>query len=244
MSVWSKGALLVILVAVIALPAHAQSKGKKNKKSKQKEEVQNMDMDLSTEINKVSYSLGMNVAQNLQQQGLDSINADAFREGLNAIFEGDSTLITSEEAIQTLNNYFTVLRDRQAVEVKKDQQKFLVENAKRPEVTETETGLQFEVMRDAEGPKPKGTDVVSVHYHGTLIDGSVFDSSVERGQPASFGLNQVIAGWTEGLQHMPVGSKYRFYIPYNLAYGERGSGKIPPYATLIFDVELLEIQGQ
>jgi FKBP-type peptidyl-prolyl cis-trans isomerase FklB len=125
---------------------------------------------------------------------------------------------------------------------KAEGEKFLAENALRDGVKVTESGLQYEVLKQGNGRKPTATDRVKVHYHGTLTNGTVFDSSVERGEPTSFGLNQVIAGWTEGLQLMPVGSKYRFYIPQELGYGERAAGQIPPYSTLIFEVELLDIE--
>ncbi len=132
-------------------------------------------------------------------------------------------------------------REKLDAEIKRGQA-FLDENKKRPEVTETASGLQYEVLKQGDGPKPSATSKVNTHYHGTTIDGKVFDSSVQRGQPISFGLNQVISGWTEGLQLMPVGSKYRLFIPYNLAYGERGAGgAIPGGAALIFEVELLGI---
>jgi FKBP-type peptidyl-prolyl cis-trans isomerase FklB len=126
--------------------------------------------------------------------------------------------------------------------VKEDGEKFLAENALKEGVKVTESGLQYEVLKMARGKKPAATDRVKVHYHGTLIDGTVFDSSVERGEPTSFGLNQVIKGWTEGLQLMPVGSKFRFYIPQELGYGAQQAGSIPPYSTLIFEVELLGIE--
>jgi FKBP-type peptidyl-prolyl cis-trans isomerase len=126
--------------------------------------------------------------------------------------------------------------------VKEESEKFLAENALKEGVKTTESGLQYEVIKMGKGKKPAATDRVKVHYHGTLIDGTVFDSSVERGEPTSFGLNQVIAGWTEGLQLMPVGSKFKFYIPQELGYGSRSTGSIPPYSTLIFEVELLGIE--
>tara|TARA_B100000780_G_C21019247_1_gene408430 strand:- start:136 stop:849 length:714 start_codon:yes stop_codon:yes gene_type:complete len=226
------------LLAVI--PAQAQLFGKKGKKKKAKTEEK---MDLSNDLNKVSYSLGINIAENLKGQGLDSLNIDAVSKGFADVFEGDSTLMTQEEAGQFLQTYFSQIQEKQAEKMKSVGAKFLEENGKRDEVTTTASGLQYEVLTEGEGAKPSATSTVTVHYHGTLVDGTVFDSSVERGQPATFGLNQVIKGWTEGVQLMSVGSKYRFFIPYTLGYGERGAGgQIGPYATLIFDVELLEIK--
>ena len=154
-----------------------------------------------------------------------------------------------EEATNLLNDFFTQLEQQQraaaeaaGAQAKNEGERFLAENAKRPNVTVTPSGLQYEVLTEGTGRSPKATDTVRCHYHGTLIDGTVFDSSYQRNQPADFGLNQVIAGWTEGVQLMKEGAKYRFYLPYHLAYGERGAGNsIPPFATLVFDVELLKV---
>jgi FKBP-type peptidyl-prolyl cis-trans isomerase FklB len=218
--------------------ASAQNKGKRKGKKAKKEQ-----MDLSNELDSISYSLGVNIAENLKAQGLDSVNADAVKAGFEDIFSGDSTKISSEDAGKQLQDYFAKIQAEKTEKMKAAGTEFLAENGKRAEVTTTESGLQYEVLTAVEGDKPKATDQVTVHYHGTLIDGTVFDSSVQRGQPATFGLNQVIKGWTEGVQLMSVGSKYRFFIPYDLGYGERGAGgQIGPYATLIFDVELIEIK--
>lgn len=158
-----------------------------------------------------------------------------FANGLNGFEE----MMTNEEAGEYVNNAINKIKygDTQA-----EGELFLEENKKRPEVTTTESGLQYEVLKQGKGKKPAATDKVKVHYHGTLTDGTVFDSSVDRGEPAEFYLNQVIAGWTEGLQLMPVGSKYKFYIPQELGYGSRAAGSIPPYSALIFEVELLSIE--
>jgi len=230
--------ILLVFSGLLAFDASAQMK-KSGKKKKAKKEQ----MDLSNELDSVSYSLGVNIAENLKTQGLETVNIEAITAGFKDVFEGDSTKIPSEEAGQMLQAYFTRIQEEKTEKMKEAGRTFLEENAKREEVTTTESGLQYEVLTAAEGPKPKATDQVTVHYHGTLTDGTVFDSSVDRGQPATFGLNQVIKGWTEGVQLMSVGAKYRFVLPYDLAYGERGAGgKIGPYATLIFDVELLEIK--
>ncbi len=169
-------------------------------------------------MDQISYQLGLQVAQVLQQYGLASLDYDAFRQGV------EKGLTAGQQA-------------------KEDGEKFLKANAQRAEVKTTPSGLQYEVIEATLGQKPKATDKVKVHYEGTLIDGTVFDSSYKRGEPITFGLNQVIKGWTEGLQLMSIGSKYKLYIPYQLAYGEQGAGgSIPPYAALIFTVELLGIE--
>lgn len=233
-----KGLLVLFVVLLGAGGAQAQlfKFGKKKKAKKEQ-------MELSNELDTVSYSLGVNIGQNLKSQGLDSVNLEALSKGFSDVFEGDSVQISAEEAGQILQKFFTEIQEKKTEAMKAAGRKFLEENGKRPEVVTTSSGLQYEVITPAEGPKPAATDQVTVHYHGTLIDGTVFDSSVNRGQPATFGLNQVIKGWTEGVQLMSVGAKYRFFIPYELGYGERGAGgQIGPYATLIFDVELLSIK--
>lgn len=230
--------IFIVMSLLFVTEASAQNKGKRKGKKAKKEQ-----MDLSNELDSISYSLGVNIAENLKAQGLDSVNADAVKAGFEDIFSGDSTKISSEDAGKQLQDYFAKIQAEKTEKMKAAGTEFLAENGKRAEVTTTESGLQYEVLTAVEGDKPKATDQVTVHYHGTLIDGTVFDSSVQRGQPATFGLNQVIKGWTEGVQLMSVGSKYRFFIPYDLGYGERGAGgQIGPYATLIFDVELIEIK--
>lgn len=168
--------------------------------------------------NSLSFQLGTSVAQYLMQYGEKELNYDEFKQGIDFVMKAST-------------------------EAKAAGEKFLAENAKRPEVKTTESGLQYEVLESTLGQKPKATDTVRVHYEGTLIDGTVFDSSYKRGESITFGLNQVIKGWTEGLQLMSVGSKYKLYIPYQLGYGAQGAGSsIPPYAALIFTVELLGIE--
>lgn len=166
----------------------------------------------------LSFQLGMSVAQYLMQYGEKELNYDEFRKGIDFVMKAST-------------------------EAKEAGEKFLQENAKRPEVKTTASGLQYEVLESSLGQKPKATDTVRVHYEGTLIDGTIFDSSYKRGESITFGLNQVIKGWTEGLQLMSIGSKYKLYIPYTLGYGAQGAGgSIPPYAALIFTVELLGIE--
>lgn len=235
---------LVVLALVFAGSVNAQKakKSKKSKKDKQTEEVQEMGLNMNDTLTEVSYALGMNIVTNLKQQGLDTINEAAFAQGVKEALSGDSTLLTDEQANQVLQMYFGKLQEEKTKMASKEGEAFLANNAKREGVTVTASGLQYEVLTAGEGAKPLATDQVTVHYKGTLIDGKQFDSSYDRGQPATFGLNQVIPGWTEGVQLMSVGAKYRFFIPYNLAYGEKGAGgDIPPYSALIFDVELVKI---
>lgn len=200
--------------------------------------------NLNTEMEKVSYSLGVNVAKSVKSQGLESIDSDAIAKAFKDVFEGNTLEISEEEANIVLQDYFGKLaNEKQKVNVEAGQ-KFLDENAKRDGVVTTATGLQYEVLKEGSGDSPKETDNVTVHYHGTLIDGTVFDSSVDRGQPATFPVNGVIPGWVEALQLMNPGAKYKLFIPSNLAYGERGAGgAIGPNATLVFEVELISIGG-
>ena len=200
--------------------------------------------NLNTEMEKVSYSLGVNVAKSVKNQGLTSIDSEAIAQAFTDVFEGNELKISEQESNLVLQDYFGKLaKEAQSANVEAGQ-KFLAENAKRNSVTTTATGLQYEVLTEGSGDSPKETDQVTVHYHGTLIDGTVFDSSVERGQPATFPVNGVIPGWVEALQLMKPGAKYKLFIPSNLAYGERGAGgSIGPNATLIFEVELISIGG-
>ena len=194
-------------------------------------------------MDKVSYALGLSLGQNMASSGVKTIEFDDLVAGMKAIMNKEKPAISFEEAQEVLNKFFKELEAKVAGQAKEEGEAFLAENAKREGVIVTASGLQYEVLTAAEGKKPKATDKVKVHYEGTLIDGTVFDSSYRRGEAISFGLNQVIAGWTEGVQLMSVGAKYKFFIPYNLAYGERGAGaQIPPYAALIFTVELLGIE--
>ena len=196
------------------------------------------------EMEKVSYSLGVNVAKSVQAQGLESIDAPAIAKAFKDVFEGNDLDISEEEANLVLQDYFTKINNKAQEANIGTGMKFLEENAKKEGVVTTASGLQYTVITKGDGVQPKETDNVTVHYHGTLLDGTVFDSSVERGQPASFPVNGVIPGWVEALQLMNVGSKYKLFIPSNLAYGERGAGgAIGPNATLIFEVELISIEG-
>ncbi len=201
-------------------------------------------------MDKLSYALGLNIGHQLKEMGMNGkLSAQDFANAVDDVLRGNPMRISDKEASDILGSFFADIEKRQqaasdeAGKVAKAQgESFLKENAKRKGVVTLPSGLQYEVLSEGNGKSPKATDVVRCHYHGTLIDGTVFDSSYQRNQPADFGLNQVIAGWTEGVQLMKEGAKYRFYIPYHLAYGERGAGgAIPPYAALIFDVELLAV---
>ena len=189
-----------------------------------------------------SYSLGILLSQNLKSQGFDSIDASSLARGFEEGLSGTAK-VTPEQANDYVQNYLKQRAEVAGAEASKDGKAFLDNNAKRPGVKVTDSGLQYEVLQEGSGATPSATETVSVHYHGTLIDGTVFDSSVDRGQKIEFPLNRVISGWTEGLQLMQEGAKYRFFIPYDLAYGAQGSPPtIPPYAALIFDVELFEVK--
>ena len=194
-------------------------------------------------MDKISYAIGLSMGQNLMGSGVTSLEYADLAAGIKDVLEKNQPQISYQEAQQVLGKFFSELEAKIAGEAKSAGEAFLAENAKRDGVKVTESGLQYEVLEATIGQKPKATDKVRVHYEGTLIDGTVFDSSYKRGESITFGLNQVIKGWTEGLQLMSIGSKYKLYLPYQLAYGERGAGaNIPPYAALIFTVELLGIE--
>ena len=194
-------------------------------------------------MDKISYALGLSMGQNLMSSGVESLNYQDLAAGIEDVLTKQQPKISYQEAQQVLNQFFQELEAKVAGAAKAEGEKFLAENAKREGVKVTPSGLQYEILEPSLGQKPKATDTVRVHYEGTLIDGTVFDSSYRRGESITFPLNGVIAGWTEGLQLMSIGSKYKFFIPYELAYGERGAGQsIPPYAALIFTVELLGIE--
>ena len=197
---------------------------------------------LTGELDRFSYSLGMSIAGNLIQSGVKTVNPEIFLEAFKDVFEGEMPKILPEEANKILEEFIDKASAAKGGDNLEEGLKFLAENAKKEGVTELPSGLQFEVLNDGDGDLPKATDKVRCHYHGTLTDGTVFDSSVERGQPADFPVNGVIQGWVEALQLMSTGSKWRLYIPSELAYGEQGAGgAIGPNTALIFDVELLEI---
>ncbi|MGM9704373.1 MAG: FKBP-type peptidyl-prolyl cis-trans isomerase [Prevotella sp.] len=200
-------------------------------------------------MDKVSYALGMGIGRQLSQMGADNLNIDDFALAIKDILAGEKPKIDDAEAQTIVRDFFDKQEAKQRAaaaekfkEAKENGEKYLAENAKKEGVITTASGLQYMVLKEGNGRKPKATDSVKCHYEGMLIDGTMFDSSIQRGEPATFPLGGVIAGWTEGLQLMQEGAKYRFFIPYNLGYGERGAGaSIPPFAALVFDVELIEV---
>ena len=194
---------------------------------------------------RVSYSYGLMIAKQLTERGID-LDFDQFATAFKTVLEEGEPLLSDDEVSDTLDTYSKILAEKSATGVDRETldagKKFLEENLKKDGIKSTASGLQYEVITEGDGAQPAATDVVEVHYHGTLLDGTVFDSSVDRGETTSFPLNRVIPGWTEGLQLMKEGGKYRFFIPYDLAYGERGAGAdIKPYSTLIFEVELFKV---
>ena len=190
----------------------------------------------------ISYALGLVIGHNLKDMNVSNLNEAEFAQAVGDVIANRPTALTDEEAKQIVSNFLAQQQAETASKAREEGEKFLAENAKKPGITVLPSGLQYEVLTEGSGRKPKATDNVKCHYEGRLIDGSVFDSSYRRGEPATFPLNGVIAGWTEGVQLMAEGSKFRFFIPYNLAYGERGAGaSIPPYAALVFDVELIQV---
>ena len=233
--------LIAIIIVLFSFSTEAIAQ-KKKKKKKGKTETPAPPI-MVNELDSISYALGMGVAKNLHSSGLDSVNMKAFDEGFGQVLKGDSTLISEADVQLLLQNYFQGLAEKQQEKFIKEGKDFLTENKLRPEVDTTASGLQYEVIVEGEGPNPTIESEVTVHYTGKLLDGTVFDSSVERGEPITFNLGQVIPGWTEGLQLMKSGAKYILYIPYDLAYGENGAGAdIPPYSTLIFEVELISFK--
>jgi FKBP-type peptidyl-prolyl cis-trans isomerase FklB len=193
-------------------------------------------------MEKVSYALGLSLGNNLLGSGVTSLDAAKLAKGIQDVLEQKQPEISYEEAQAIINEFFQSLQEKMTEKAQGEGNIFLEANGKRSEVITLASGLQYEVITSGTGAIPTATDSVKVHYHGTLIDGNVFDSSVSRGEPATFGVTQVISGWVEALQLMPVGSKWKLFIPSELAYGAQGAGQaIPPHTALIFEVELLEI---
>lgn len=195
-------------------------------------------------MDKLSYALGMNVGYSYLASGISNLQVDDFAQGVKAVMEQADPALSIDEAKTIINDFFMQLQEqinKAAGETLKKGEEFLAENAKRPGIVTLPSGLQYEILSAGTGRKPSATDRVQCHYHGTLIDGTVFDSSVQRGEPAVFGVNQVIPGWVEALQLMPEGSRWKLYIPSKLAYGERQAGSIPPNSALVFEVELIKV---
>lgn len=201
-------------------------------------------------MDKLSYALGLGIGRQLSQMGANDLNAADFAQAVKDMIDGKEPQVPAAEAQQIVEDFFQKQEEKQRAEAaekykgaKSEGEKYLSENAKKEGVTTLPSGLQYQVLKEGNGKSPKATDKVVCHYEGMLVDGTMFDSSIQRGEPATFPLNGVIAGWTEGLQLMKEGAKYRFFIPYQLGYGERGAGaSIPPFAALVFDVELIEVK--
>lgn len=200
-------------------------------------------------MDKLSYALGLGIGRQLSDMGAKGLNIEEFAQAIKDVIAGAEPQIGDQEAQTIVQEFFQEQEKKQRAaaaekfkDAKEDGEKYLADNAKNEGVVTLPSGLQYKILKEGNGGKPKATDNVKCHYEGMLIDGSVFDSSIQRGEPATFPLNQVIAGWTEGLQLMQEGAKYRFFIPYTLGYGERGAGQsIPPFAALVFDVELIAV---
>ena len=227
-----KAKLFTIAIASLAIACNQQSS--------------NQSVNLTNQVDSTSFAIGVNVAENLGKniaQQFEEVNLDLLKAGLNAgIDTNNNSEISGAVAEQIIEEFFKSKQELTAKKAQGEGAAFLAENANREGVISLESGLQYEILNEGNGQIPTINDKITAHYHGTLIDGTVFDSSVDRGEPASFPVNGVIAGWTEALQIMPVGSKWKLYVPSDLAYGERGAGQIiGPYSTLIFEVELLSI---
>ncbi len=234
---WSMVALAALMVCGGTALAQQAAPG-------QKEQTQKSDPKLQTVKQQASYLFGRDIGESMKQRGFD-IDPEALLLGLTDVLQGKQSRIPREKSqavIQAFVKELLAKRKAQAEMNKKKGQEFLAANAKKPGVKVLPSGVQYQVLKQGKGPKPKATDTVTVHYHGTLIDGTVFDSSYERKQPATFPLNRVIKGWSEAVQQMNVGSKYKVFIPAELAYGENPPPGLPPNATLIFEIELLEIK--
>ena len=235
-----KPIIIIGLLALGTLPSLAQQKSKPKTTQKQ---IKVTPM-FESKIDSASYAFGLSMARDLKKRGLKELNAKLVASAIEDFFAGKPSPIKEEDEYKAISDVLTAAAEEQKKEQSAAGDKFLAENKIKAGIQTTPSGLQYEIIRPATGPKPLATDSVTVNYKGALLDGKVFDSSYDRGEPISFQLNRVIQGWQEGLQLMPVGSHYRFYIPYQLGYGERGAGNdIPPFSVLVFDVELLKIGG-
>lgn len=250
-----KKIFLIALASSVAFTVNAQTKAKTTAATKKAAPVKKSTTPAKPQVFKnkldsASYAFGLAMASNLKSGGLETLNYELLNKGMKDAFtKGSTPLMTEQVSQQAINSLFESLAGvREANEKKKfgpaiaEGEAFLAQNKTKAGVKTTASGLQYEVLTEGTGVQPKTTDQVTVHYKGMLLNGKEFDSSYKRGQPTSFGLNQVIPGWTEGVALMKEGGKYRFYIPYQLAYGARGAGQdIPPYSTLIFEVELIKV---
>ncbi len=232
--------LSFLIIAIAATTACLAQVKKKNPVKKASMPVAGTVIKSSSDS--LDYAFGMSIAQDLKKKGITGLNYSLLNKAMMDVFQDKKASLTPEQNQKVIYTYMSAMNARKYEGVIAEGSKFLEENKNKEGVVSLPSGLQYIVLTPAEGAKPKATDEVTVHYKGTLLNGKQFDSSYDRGTPASFALNQVIPGWTEGVQQMTAGSKYRFFIPYQLAYGANGSGKsIPPYSTLIFEVELIKI---
>lgn len=235
----NKNALLIGALGLLSLPALAQQK-KPVKKGNATVKVNPL---IRTKVDTVSYGIGQDIGNTLKAQGLDSLNYDLLIKAIKDAAKGSTPLITKEQCNASISDYLQKINTKKMSKNKIAGEQFLAENKAKPGVTTLPSGLQYVILKEGTGEKPTINSKVKTHYHGTLIDGTVFDSSVERGEPISFPVSGVIKGWTEALQLMPVGSKWKLFIPSELAYGERQAGpKIGPGSALVFEVELLAIE--
>lgn len=254
-----KRVFLVACLSGIAAASYAQTKTAAKKPVAKKTTTVTKTttlVALKSTLDSTSYAFGTSIGAGLKTTGLSTLNYEVLLKGLKDAFTGGKVVLDQQQAQQCINDALakaSAVKNKAEIEankikyapIMKEGQEFLEQNKKRAGVQTTASGLQYEVLTAGTGVKPVATDSVLVHYKGTLLNGKQFDSSYDRGEPISFPLNRVIPGWTEGVQLMPAGSKYKFFIPYNLAYGERGAGAdIPPYSTLIFEVELLKVNGK
>ncbi len=236
------GLLTSVLAVGQTTPKKATTTTTKKSTTTTKKTMNQGNFEIKTKAERLSYSLGVNIAANITKQGFDSLDTRALAQAFKDFIGKQPLLVSEGAAEQVIQEYFANLQKEKAGKNKAIGMAFLEENKKKPGVVTLPSGLQYQVITEGTGPIPKDSNTVTTHYHGTLIDGTVFDSSVQRGQPASFPVNGVIQGWVEALQLMKVGSKWKLFVPSNLAYGERGAGgAIGPDAALIFEVELISI---
>lgn len=233
--------LSFILIAIIATTTCMAQVKKKAPVKKETVSV-SQPLEIKSQSDSLNYAFGASIAQDLKKQGITAVNYSLMNKAMMDVFQDKKTSLTAEQCQKVIYTCMSDMNKKKYEGAILEGNKFLEENKKKDSVIVLPSGLQYKVLKAADGAKPKATDEVTVHYKGTLLNGKQFDSSYDRGEPISFALNRVIPGWTEGVQQMPVGSKYRFFIPYQLGYGANGAGKdIPPYSVLIFDVELIKI---
>ncbi len=233
---------LGFMLTLLQVDSNAQNTKSASKAKTAEKAVTKTETTKTSKMDSLSYGLGLLLAQNVKQLGLENIDGPSLSQAIQDVLEGKEPKMSVDQANMMVSNEIAAVSEKKAGPVLEEGKAFLAENQKKAGITTTSTGLQYEVITSGSGATPKLTDKVTTHYRGTLINGQEFDSSYKRGEPATFPVNGVIKGWTEALQLMKEGDKWRLYIPYDLAYGERGAGQdIPPYATLIFDIELIKV---